>query len=38
MNTINVHLILFGKPYTQLHRTSFIKKKYLTEIAGILIN
>ena len=36
MNAINVCLI-FLVNHTKLHRTSFIKQKYLTEISGTLL-
>ena len=37
MNTVNVHLILFGKPY-KIALNIFYQAKYLAEITGTHIN
>ena len=36
MNTVNVHLIIFGKPH--IAQNIFYEAKYLTEITGTLVN
>ena len=37
MNTVNVHLNFFGKPY-KIAKKFIYQAKYLTEITGTLIN